>query len=61
MTILNYPVKRNALAQVYKINTKSLRERLREIGIDHGHTLSPKEIKRIISNYDLPDGVEIKL
>jgi hypothetical protein len=61
MTILNYPVKRSALAKVYKVSPNTFTARLREIDITHTRTLSPADLRKIIANYDLPNGVEIRL
>jgi len=60
MTVLNYPVKRAALAQVYQISRQTFTLWLRDIGIKHSRTLSPADLKRIIKEYDLPMGVVIK-
>lgn len=61
MSVINYPVKRSTLAKVYKISDKTLITWLRDIGIEHSKTLTPAELKRIISHYDLPSDVEIKI
>ncbi len=61
MTILNYPVKRSALAKVYRVSPNTFTARLREIEINHTRTLSPADLRKIIEHYELPSGVEIKL
>lgn len=61
MTVLNYPVKRSALANAYKVSLKTFRVWLANVGIEHGRTLSPAEIKKIINNYDLPSNVQVRV
>jgi len=60
MTVLNYPVKRAALAQVYQISRQTFTLWLRDIGIKHSRTLSPADLKKIIAEYDLPNGIIIR-
>lgn len=59
--VLHYPVKRITLAKdVYKISLKTLKVWLEDIGICHQSTLSPADLRKIVTNYELPEGVEIK-
>ena len=60
MTVLHYPVKRSALAKTYKVSKNTFTIWLRDVGIKHGRTLTPADLRKIIANYELPDGVEIK-
>jgi len=60
MTVLNYPVKRAALAQVYQISRQTFTLWLRDIGIEHSRTLSPADLRKIVAEYDLPANVTIK-
>lgn len=60
MTILHYPVKRKALADVYRISEKTFKCWLTDIEIKHEKTLSPADLKKIVKTYGLPDGFEIK-
>lgn len=54
---LFYPVKRVTLYRdVYKVNDQTFKRMLNAIGIEHSFTLSPKDLKNIIDNYDLPEG-----
>lgn len=61
METFHYPVKRNTLAKIYKINPKTFRYWLHEIEIFHGRTLSPGELRKMIEAYGLPGSVEIKI
>jgi hypothetical protein len=61
MTILNYPVKRSALAKAYRISDRTFITWLRDIGIDHTRTLSPAELKKIVQHYDLPSDVQVRV
>jgi|GEM_PF-5465913 len=60
--ILNYPLTRSVLArEVYKVRPQTFSAWLKEIGIFHKRTLSPRELRLIIRSYELPDGIQIKL
>ena len=61
MTTYHYPVTRNTLAKIYKVTPATFTDWLRDIGITHIKTLSPKDLRKIIESYDLPEGVEIKI
>ena len=59
--VLNYPVKRSALAKVYRVHPNTITAWLREIGIEHTRTLSPADMRKIIANYELPSWAEIRM
>jgi hypothetical protein len=59
---LKYPITRSVLAKdVYKVRPQTFTAWLKEIGITHKKTLSPRELRLIIRNYELPTDVAINI
>lgn len=59
--VLSYPITRGILAkEVYKVRPQTLKSWLNQIGITHNKTLSPKELRLVITSYELPAGVSIR-
>lgn len=52
--VLKYPIRRNDLANVYKLDREVIKLWLYDLGITHEKTLSPRELVRFIEHYGWP-------
>ena len=59
METLRYPITRATLAKIYRVRPSTLTAWLREIEINHKRTLSPKDLRAILTEYGTPEGVQI--
>jgi hypothetical protein len=55
MNSIRYPVTRKKLASIYQKDSRTLVFWLKEIGVRHKKTLSPKELTLFIEEYGLPN------
>jgi hypothetical protein len=54
VTELKYPIRRNQLAKIYKVDIGVIFTWFTDLGITHRSTLSPKEIVSFINHYGWP-------
>jgi len=60
--IIRWPIRRKALAKFYTLKEDSIREILRDVGVNHNRTLSPNECARFFAHYGLPsENCDVKI